>query len=82
MKKSLLALLLTAVPLFTTAQLTISASQYTTEQLVKTVLLNNSCTSVSNISSNTIISGNGNSIGYFQKNLANFPFASGVVIST
>lgn len=81
MKKLLHAVLLTAVPLFATAQVTVSTSQYTTEQLVNTVLFNtNSCNSVTNISSTTVAGLS--PIGYFQKNTATFAFNDGVVLST
>lgn len=56
---------------------------YTKEQLVRDVLINNTCASVSNIS---VLGGNfasGNqSYGFFNAGTSGFPFANGIILST
>jgi hypothetical protein len=79
MKKNYKMLLLLVMPLLALAQnnLGVSTSQYTTSQLVNTVLLNNSCGQATNISSSA-----GNGLGYFQKNSGDFAFENGIILST
>lgn len=79
MKKNYKMLLLLVMPLLAVAQnnLGVSTSQYTTSQLVNTVLLNNSCGQATNISSSA-----GNGLGYFQKNSGDFAFENGIILST
>jgi hypothetical protein len=65
--------------------ITVTTDQYTTQQLVNDVLINSSCIQVSNITSSTGVNGNPtlpNGIGYFEKGDADFPFNSGIVLST
>ncbi|AWA29574.1 hypothetical protein HYN48_05430 [Flavobacterium magnum] len=69
----------------TTVPITVTTAQYTNEQLVSNVLINNPCVDISNVSSS---SGNNfgsvNGIGYFTNFESNnfFPFTNGVVLST
>lgn len=79
MKKNYKMLLLLVMPLLAVAQnnLGVSTSQYTVSQLVNTVLLNNSCGQVTNISSSA-----SSGLGYFQKNSGNFAFENGIILST
>lgn len=79
MKKNYKMLLLLVMPLLAVAQnnLGVSTSQYTSSQLVNTVLLNNSCGQATNISSSA-----GNGLGYFQKNSGDFAFENGIILST
>lgn len=82
MKKLLHSLLFAAVPIVASAQVTVSTSQYTADQLVNNVLLNNSCYSATNVSSKTgtdFASVNG--IGYFQNNNSGFAFENGIILS-
>jgi hypothetical protein len=63
--------------------LVIDTAQYTTEQLVSTVLINNPCISITNVTSSTgddfgTVSG----IGYFTNTNPTFPIGSGIVLST
>lgn len=55
---------------------------YTAQQLVENVLINNPCANVSNIAVNGIAIGSGNSYGYFNAAGSGFPFADGVILST
>ncbi len=56
---------------------------YSVDQLVNQVLINSPCVSGFNVTSkNGIQFGSTNSIGYFENQNLNFPFASGVVLST
>ena len=83
MKKLLSALFVLAAPVIASAQITVSTSQYTTQELVNTVLLNNACIPATNITSKTGTDfGSVNGIGYFEQNGTTFPFESGIVIST
>jgi hypothetical protein len=62
--------------------LTTSISQYTTQQLVTDVLVNNPCVSISNITTNQVSGGNNTGIGYFSNTSPFFPISSGIVLST
>lgn len=55
---------------------------FTAQQLVENVLINNPCVAVSNITVNGIGVGNGKSFGYFSQNGSAFPFFEGVILST
>lgn len=56
---------------------------YSAQQLVENVLINSPCASVSNISVSGANFGNGRqSYGYFSEPTGNFPFSSGVILST
>jgi len=55
---------------------------YTAQQLVQDVLINNPCANVSNISVNGLAVGSGNSYGYFNAGTSSFPFIDGVILST
>ncbi|HEX8270197.1 MAG TPA: choice-of-anchor L domain-containing protein [Flavobacterium sp.] len=54
----------------------------TIEDLVRNVLIDNSCANVSNISVNGLSINNSNSFGYFSAGSSSFPFAEGIVLST
>lgn len=65
-----------------TCQITIS-EDFTTEQMVVDILVNNNCIDISNITSSTGSNfGNVNGIGVFDANGSNFPFASGIVLTS
>ncbi|MDB2493216.1 gliding motility-associated C-terminal domain-containing protein [Flavobacteriaceae bacterium] len=56
---------------------------YTVEQLVKDVLINNQCATITNIVSLTGTDfGSTNGIGYFSSNGASFPLSEGIILST
>lgn len=60
-----------------------STTSYTVDQLVREVLFENSCVSITNINSSTGTNfGDANGIGYFDRNGATFPFDNGIVLST
>ncbi len=64
------------------SQITVDDSQ-TVEELVIDVLINNACTDITNISSSTGTDfGDVNGIGSFDANGSDFPFKSGVVLSS
>ena len=57
--------------------------QYTVEQLVTDVLIQNECANISNISFRTGTNyGSVNGIGYFSGNGSNFPFQEGIILSS
>uniref|UniRef100_UPI00261360E4 choice-of-anchor L domain-containing protein n=1 Tax=uncultured Lacinutrix sp. TaxID=574032 RepID=UPI00261360E4 len=63
--------------------ITTSITQYTVTELVEDVLVNSPCSSISNVTSSTGIDfGSDNGIGYFEANGSNFPFESGIVMTT
>ncbi|SEA17075.1 choice-of-anchor L domain-containing protein [Bizionia paragorgiae] len=63
--------------------ITTSVDTYTVEELVSDVLVNSPCSNVSNITWSTGTNfGSTNGIGYFDANGSNFPFSSGVVLTT
>jgi len=55
---------------------------YTTDQLVNDVLINNPCGQASNISVSGWQFNSGNTFGYFNANGSSFPFQEGVVLTT
>lgn len=66
-----------------------STNEYTNEELIKKVLINNNCLEISDISSKTGLDFNTaeelynpNGIGFFSQNGSNFPFKNGIVLST
>ena len=60
-----------------------NTTQYTVNQLVTNVLINNPCINVSNISSRTGTNfGSVNGIGYFTNTNSLFPISSGIILST
>lgn len=64
------------------AQITVSHNTHTVQQLVESVLVNTSCAQTSNYSSFTGTAEGFNGIGYFEKNGTDFPFDSGIILST
>ena len=65
--------------------ITVNTSTYTVPELVRDILVNKPCVSVSNITwrtGNTNGFGSTNGIGYFQNTNPNFPLASGVALTT
>ncbi|MBQ0768504.1 MAG: choice-of-anchor L domain-containing protein, partial [Bizionia sp.] len=63
--------------------ITTSVDAYTVDELVSDVLVNSPCSNVSNITWSTGTNfGSTNGIGYFEANGSNFPFSSGVVLTT
>lgn len=60
-----------------------NTTQFTNEQLVTNILVNNPCVDISNITSSTGTNfGSVNGIGYFTNNNPYFPLNSGLVLST
>ncbi|PZW37601.1 hypothetical protein LX95_02874, partial [Mesonia algae] len=63
--------------------ITTNTTQYTVEELVIDVLVDNPCTQVFNITSSTGTDfGSDNGIGYFDQNGSSFPLEAGVILST
>lgn len=61
----------------------VSTSQYTPEQLIRELLIGSECAQISNITYSTGSDfGGPNGIGSFTKNGANFPFESGIIMSS
>lgn len=63
--------------------ITVDANTYSAQELVKDILINNSC--IQNIQVNGTTSGNftnDRSFGYFENTNTNFPFENGIVMST
>lgn len=83
MKKLLLSAIL-ALPACAFAQaITTSGTQYTPQQLVTDILLDGAGPTVTNITSSTGSNfGSVNGLGYFTNGGGNFPFGSGVILST
>lgn len=82
MKKLLHTLLFTALPMGAFAQVTVSTSQYTSEQLINDVLLSNSCYPATNVTSSTGSNFSSvNGIGYFQNSNSDFPLQNGIILS-
>mgnify|MGYP000873557004 CR=1 FL=1 len=63
------------------AQITVSTTQYTPSEIITDILSQNNNT-ITNISSSTGNSTDQNGIGYFEQNGSDFPFASGLILST
>lgn len=60
-----------------------STTSHTVDQLVREVLFENSCVSITNINSSTGTNyGDANGIGFFDRNGATFPFDNGIVLTT
>ena len=80
--KNLLFAILLFVSLFSFSQpIIINRTNYSVDQLVNQVLINSPCVSGLNVmSKNGNQFGSTNSIGYFENQNLNFPFASGVVL--
>lgn len=72
------------MPLYSYAQaINVNTSTHSVPDLVTDVLINSSCTQVSNISWQTGTNfGSSNGIGYFENTNPNFPMQSGVILST
>ncbi len=64
------------------AQITVTDNTHSVQQLVEQVLVNSTCAQTSNYSSFTGTAQGFNGIGYFERNSADFPFESGIVLST
>ena len=63
--------------------LTTNSTLYSNAQLVSNVLVNNSCITISNVTSSTGTNfGSTNGIGYFTNTNPTFPLTSGIVLST
>ncbi|WP_298393879.1 choice-of-anchor L domain-containing protein [Flavobacterium sp.] len=74
---------LTFTPTQTVPAIAVSTSQYTVDQLVNNVLINNPCLTVSNITSSTGTNfGSVNGIGSFTNTNPLFPISSGIVLSS
>lgn len=84
MKKILfLFALLLFIPIAQAQIITVSATEYTHEELVTDVLINSPCAIVSNIVTTTGTNfGAGNGIGYFENTNPDFPMQNGVVLAT
>jgi len=82
-KPHIFILFVLCLPFLAKAQYITVNDTYTKEQLVRDVLINNTCASVSNIS---VLGGNfasgQQSYGYFNAGSSTFPFADGIVLST
>ena len=83
MKKSLvISFLLLSFTVFSQS-ITVDTSTYTPTQLINDVLINSPCVNSSNVTSRTGTNfGSVNGIGYFTNTNPNFPFASGVIMTT
>ncbi|MEZ7503788.1 choice-of-anchor L domain-containing protein [Flavobacterium sp. Arc2] len=63
--------------------ITVNTTKYTADELVNQVLINSPCVNAININVKSGSQfGSTNSIGYFENTNSNFPFSSGVVLST
>ena len=82
MKGSLYLFFLCCFSTAVSAQYITVNDNYTAQQLVEDVLINNPCANVSNISVNGIAINSGNSFGYFTAGTSSFPFNDGVILST
>ena len=61
----------------------VSSTDYTPEQLVREILIGSECAQISNITYSTGTNfGGPNGIGSFSKNGSDFPFESGIVLTT
>jgi hypothetical protein len=69
--------------LVTLPPLVTNTTQYTNEQLVSNILVNNPCVTISNVTSSTGTNfGSVNGIGYFTNTNPSFPISSGLVLSS
>lgn len=55
---------------------------FTADQLVNDILVNNPCVQVANVSVSSWAFSSGNSFGYFNQNGSSFPFSDGVLLTT
>jgi gliding motility-associated-like protein len=63
--------------------ISVDQNTYTVEQLVKDVLINDQCATITNIVSSTGTDfGSTNGIGYFSSNGVSFPLSEGIILST
>ena len=61
----------------------VNSTQYTSEELVSNILVNNPCIEISNVTSSTGTNfGSVNGIGYFTNTNPTFPLSSGLILST
>lgn len=81
-KKVLLLAIASCYPVTISAQYISIDENYTPQQLVQDVLVNNSCATISNVTFSGHDFGNGNSLGYFSAGTSSFPFAEGVILTT
>lgn len=80
--KTLITLLLFSFMGFSQS-IIVDTSTYTPAQLVNSVLINSPCVSTNNVSARTGTNfGSVNGIGYFTNSNPNFPFTSGVILTT
>lgn len=82
MKKILTFCLFTSFLFSARAQYITIDENYTSDQLVNGVLINNPCAQAQNIAFTSWNFGTGNSFGYFESNGSGFPFANGIVLTT
>ncbi|RZJ65779.1 MAG: T9SS type B sorting domain-containing protein [Flavobacterium sp.] len=80
--KKILALCLFAVFASANAQYITVDENFTSDQLVNDVLINNPCATAQNIAITSWNFGSGNSFGYFESNGSGFPFNNGIVLTT
>ncbi|MBW2961372.1 choice-of-anchor L domain-containing protein [Mesonia aestuariivivens] len=83
MKNSITLFILLVSCSIVSQNITVNSNNYTPQELVEDVLINNGC--IQNINVTGSVSGNFSSeksFGYFEKNNTNFPFDSGIVMST
>ncbi|RZJ66743.1 MAG: T9SS type A sorting domain-containing protein [Flavobacterium sp.] len=70
-----------ATPIPDANMVTVDTSLYTTSELVQSVLVDNPCIAVSNVTSSTGTNfGSTNGIGFFTNTNPNFPLSSGIVL--
>jgi gliding motility-associated-like protein len=63
--------------------ITVTQNEFTPEQLISEILLDVTCSGVSNITYSTGTTfGSANGVGYFENNGSSFPFDYGIVLST
>lgn len=82
MKKILIALLLLFTVKNYSQGITVDTN-YRVDQLIQNILINSPCVTINNINFQTGTTfGSTNGIGYFENTNTNFPFSSGVVLTT
>ena len=70
-------------PVASLPPLVTNTTQYTPEQLVTSVLVNNPCIAITNVTSSTGTNfGSANGIGFFTNTNATFPLSSGLILSS
>ena len=80
MKKLCILLIFFTAKLY--CQVKVDDTSHSTRQLVEDVLINSPCATTSNFRSGTGLSVGINGIGYFERGNSNFPFESGIVLSS